>query len=334
VLCVPKTTLIAVGGNSLIRAGEKGTISEQFENAQRTAAALVGLVRGGSRLVITHGNGPQVGAALLRSESAVNQVPGQTLDVCDASTQGEIGYLLQQSLENALARAGLRVPVVTVLTQVVVSPDDPAMQRPSKPVGPFYSREHADERRRLLGWQLVEDAGRGYRRVVPSPEPIEVVELEAIRELVNDGALVIAAGGGGIPVIRSGGVLHGIEAVIDKDRTSALLALGLGADIFVISTDEDFVYLDYRRPTQRALTYVTAAELEACYRAGHFPPGNMGPKVESVLRFLRGGGQEAVITSYDRLCEAMAGRAGTRIVPDTAATAEFAELRQAHVGGQ
>ena len=331
---MPKTILIAVGGNSLIRAGEKGTISEQFENAQRTAAALVGLVREGYRLVITHGNGPQVGAALLRSESAVNQVPGQTLDVCDASTQGEIGYLLQQSLENALAQVGLHVPVVTVLTQVVVSPDDPAMQRPSKPVGPFYSREHADERRRLLGWQLVEDAGRGYRRVVPSPEPIEIVELEAIRDLVNDGALVIAAGGGGIPVIRSGGTLHGIEAVIDKDRTSALLALGLGADIFGISTDEEFVYLDYKRPTQRALTYVTAAELETYYEAGQFPPGNMGPKVESVLRFLRGGGKEVVITSYDHLCEAMAGRAGTRVVPDAATTTEFEELREVRVGGQ
>ena len=329
-----KTILIAVGGNSLIRAGEKGTIAEQFGNAQRTAAALVGVVSEGCRLVITHGNGPQVGAALLRSESAANQVPGQTLDVCDASTQGEIGYLLQQSLENELAHARLHVPVVTVLTQVVVSLDDPAMQRPSKPVGPFYSREHADERRRMLGWQVVEDAGRGYRRVVPSPQPLEIVELEAIRDLVNDGALVIAAGGGGIPVIRSGGALHGVEAVIDKDRTSALLALGLGADIFAISTDEDFVYLDYKRPTQRALAHVTAAELEAYYRAGHFLPGNMGPKVESVLRFLRGGGSEAVITSHECLRDAVAGRTGTRIVPGAATAAELQEPCEVHVGGQ
>jgi len=311
---VAKIILIAVGGNSLIRAGEKGTLAEQFGNAQRTAAVLAELVGEGCRLVITHGNGPQVGAALLRSENAADQVPGQTLDVCDASTQGEIGYLLQQSLENELAHAGLHVPVVTVLTQVVVSPDDPAMRRPTKPVGPFYSRQRADERRRVSEWQLVEDAGRGYRRVVPSPEPIEIVELEAIRDLVNVGALVIAAGGGGIPVVRSGGALHGVEAVIDKDRTSALLALGLGATIFAISTDEDFVYVDYKRPTQRPLTRVTVAELEAYYKAGHFPPGNMGPKIESVLRFLRGGGKEAVITSYGRLREAIAGRAGTRIV--------------------
>lgn len=331
--CESKTILVAVGGNSLIRAGEMGTSREQFGNAQRTAAALAGLVGEGGKLVITHGNGPQVGAALLRSESAANQVPGQTLDVCDASTQGEIGYLLQQSLENELARARLHVPVVTLLTQVVVSPDDPAMHRPTKPVGPLYSREQAEERRRLLGWQLVEDAGRGYRRVVPSPEPIEIVELEAIRDLVNDGAVVIAAGGGGIPVIRAGGALHGVEAVIDKDRTSALLALGLDADIFAICTAEDFVYLDYKRPTQRALTRVTAVELEMYYQAGHFPPGNMGPKVESVLRFLRGGGEEAVITSYGRLRDAIAGRAGTRIITSPVPTTELQPC-ELHVGGQ
>ncbi len=329
-----KTILIAVGGNSLIRAGEKGTIAEQFANVQGTAAAIVALLRDGFRLVVTHGNGPQVGAALLRSERAADQVPGQPLDVCDACTQGEIGYLLQQSLENELTRAGLHVPVVTVLTQVVVSEDDPAMQRPTKPIGPFYSREQAEQRQRQLGWEIVEDAARGFRRVVPSPEPIEVVELEAIADLVHDGALVIAAGGGGIPVVRHQGMLRGIEAVIDKDRASALLALRLGADVFAILTDEDFVYLDYKRPTQRPLTQVTAAELEAYYRSGYFPPGNMGPKVESVLRFLRGGGIEAVITSYERLREAVAGRAGTRIVPGDTVAAELQEPRKVQVGGR
>ena len=329
-----KTMLIAVGGNSLIRAGEKGTIAEQFANVQRTAAAIVTLLRDDFRLVITHGNGPQVGAALLRSERAADQLPGQPLDVCDACTQGEIGYLLQQSLENELAREGLHLPVVTVLTQVVVSEDDPAMTRPTKPIGPFYSREQAEQRRRQLGWEIVEDAARGFRRVVPSPEPIEIVELEAIRDLIDDGALVIAAGGGGIPVVRQQGRLRGIEAVIDKDRASALLALRLGADVFAILTDEDFVYLDYKRPTQRPLTRVTAVELEAYYRAGHFPPGNMGPKVESVLRFLRGGGTEAVITSQEHLREAIAGRAGTRIVPDGVAAAELHEPCEVHIGGR
>ncbi len=184
-----KTMLLAVGGNSLIRAGEKGTIAEQRGNARRTAAEIVGLCQAGYRIVLTHGNGPQVGAALLRSERGASQVPGHSLDVCDASTQGEIGYLLQQSLESELKAVGLHVPVVTVLTQSVVSAGDPAMQHPSKPIGPFYSRADADERKRQFGWEIVEDASRGYRRVVPSPEPIEIVELEVIQDLVEHGAL-------------------------------------------------------------------------------------------------------------------------------------------------
>ena len=316
-----KTILIAVGGNSLIRAGEKGTVAEQLANARRTAAKIVGLIRAGYHLVITHGNGPQVGAALLRSERAASQVPGHPLDVCDASTQGEIGYLLQQSLINELALVGLSVPVVTVLTQSVVSPDDPAMQHPSKPIGPFYSRADAEERKRQLGWEIVEDAARGYRRIVPSPDPIEIVELGVIRDLVEQGVLVIACGGGGIPVVRTNGTLHGVEAVIDKDRASALLAAKLEADLFVISTDTDFVYLDYKKPTQQPLSYLTASELEQHFNAGQFPPGNMGPKVESVLRFLRNGGHEAIITSCEHLSEAVAGSAGTHIVPDLKGTA-------------
>jgi carbamate kinase len=311
-----KTLLIAVGGNSLIRAGEKGTVAEQLANARRTARAIIGLIRDGYHLVITHGNGPQVGAQLLRSERAADQVPGQTLDVCGAASQGEIGYLLSQSLHAELAAAGLHVPVVSLVTQSVVSSNDFAMQHPTKPIGPFYSREQAEERKRLLGWQIVEDASRGYRRVVPSPEPIEVVELGVIRTLTSQGVLVISCGGGGIPVVREGSNLHGVEAVIDKDRASALLASELHADIFAMSTDTDYVYLDYKKPAQRPLTCITAAELENHYLAGHFPPGNMGPKVESALHFLRGGGKEVVITSYEHLCEAIAGRAGTHIVPD------------------
>jgi len=311
--------LIAVGGNSLIRAGEKGTIVEQLANARRTAAAIVGLIRDGYHLVVTHGNGPQVGAQLLRSERAADQVPGQTLDVCGAASQGEIGYLLAQSLQDELAAAGLHVPVVSLVTQTIVSCGDPALQHPTKPIGPFYSRTQAEERKRALGWEIVEDAARGYRRVVPSPEPIEIVELEVIRSLVGQGALVVGCGGGGIPVVRENGGLHGVEAVIDKDRASALLASQLGVDLFAISTDTDYVYLDYKKPTQRPLLCVTASEVEEHYNAGHFPPGNMGPKVESALHFLRAGGKEVVITSYMHLCEAIAGHAGTHIVPDTKA---------------
>jgi carbamate kinase len=306
-----KTMLLAVGGNSLIRAGEKGTIAEQLANARRTAAEIVGLIRNGYRLVITHGNGPQVGAALLRSERAASQVPGHPLDVCDASTQGEIGYLLEQALINELAAEGLRVPVVAVLTQCIVSRDDPAMTHPSKPIGPFYSRADAEERKRQLKWDIVEDAARGYRRIVPSPDPIEIVELEVIRDLVNDGVLV----------------------VVDKDRASAVLAAQLGVDLFVISTDTDFIYLDYKKPGQQPLTYVTTSELERHAQAGHFPPGNMGPKVESVLRFLRSGGKEAVITSCENLCRAVAGLAGTHILADSVPSSRQ-EHMEAQVGGR
>jgi carbamate kinase len=308
-----KTMLLAVGGNSLIRAGEKGTIAEQLANARRTAAEIVKLVGDGYRIVITHGNGPQVGAALLRSERGASQVPGHPLDVCDACTQGEIGYLLQQSLETELHLARLDVPVVTLLTQVLVSLDDPAMQRPTKPIGPFYSRADAEERQRMFGWQIVEDAARGYRRVVPSPEPLAVLELEVIRDLVDRGVLVIACGGGGIPVVWENGRLRGVEAVIDKDRASALLAARLGSDLFVISTDTDYVYVDYKKATQRALRVVSPSELQKFADAGHFPPGNMGPKVESVLRFLKQGGWEAIITSDVNLSRAVAGLAGTRV---------------------
>jgi carbamate kinase len=311
-----RTLLLAIGGNSLIRAGEKGSIAEQLANARRTAAAIIGLIRDGFRIVITHGNGPQVGAQLLRSERASDQVPGQTLDVCGAASQGEIGYLLSQSLQDELAIAGLHVPVVGIVTQTVVSANDPAMSHPTKPIGPFYSRADAEERKRQLGWEIVEDAARGYRRVVPSPEPVEIIELEVIRDLVEGGALVIACGGGGIPVVRQCGLLKGVEAVIDKDRASALLASLLGVEIFAISTDTDYVYLNYKTAQQERLTSVTAAEIDAHLHNGHFPPGNMGPKVESALRFLHAGGHEVIITSYEHLYDAVHGTAGTRILQD------------------
>jgi carbamate kinase len=265
-------------------------------------------------VVVTHGNGPQVGAALLRSERAADQVYTHPLDVCDATTQGEIGYLLQQSLQAALAEAGLTTPVVTVVTQVVVSPDDPAMLHPTKPIGPFYSEREARAKQAQFGWAIVEDAARGYRRVVPSPEPLEIVEEGVIRRLADTGVLVIAVGGGGIPVVRQGRALRGVEAVIDKDRASALLAARLGTDYFIISTDADRVYVNYKKPDQRPLGRVTAAEVEAHARDGQFPPGNMGPKIESALRFVRNGGREVIITSYERLLDAVRGEAGTHIV--------------------
>ncbi len=329
-----RTMLLAVGGNSLIRAGEKGTIAEQRANARRTAAEIVKLIRDGYRIVLTHGNGPQVGAALLRSERGASQVPGHPLDVCGASTQGEIGYLLEQALQAELEMAGLHMPVATVLTQSIVALNDPAMQHPTKPIGPFYSRADAEERKRLFGWEIVEDAARGYRRVVPSPNPVGIVELDVIRDLVEHGVLVIACGGGGIPVVCDQGQIRGIEAVIDKDLASALLASQLGTDLFVISTDTDRVYLDYKKPTQSPLRTVADSELREYSRAGHFPPGNMGPKIEAVLRFLANGGKEAIITSAENLWVAVMEGAGTHMFHEKSTTEIKlnAEL-QFHTGG-
>ena len=311
-----ETALIAVGGNSLIRAGEKGTIAEQLANTRRTAEAVVQIIRAGYHVVITHGNGPQVGAALLRSERAADQVYTHPLDVCDASTQGEIGYLLQQSLITALADSGMRTPVATLLTQVVVSADDPAMRNPSKPIGPFYSHKEAQARHDRFGWTVVEDAARGWRRVVPSPEPVDIIEESSIRCLIEAGALVIAVGGGGIPVMRVGRGLRGVEAVIDKDRASALLAARLQVELFIISTDTDRVYVNFKKPDQRPLDRVTADEVSRYYDDGQFPPGNMGPKIESALRFLRDGGREVIITSCERLFDAVRGQAGTHITAE------------------
>ena len=310
-----QTALISIGGNALVRSCEHGTIEEQRVNARRTAKAIVQIIRTGFRVVVTHGNGPQVGAALLRSERSADQVYPHPLDVCDAATQGEIGYLLQQSLQAELAEVGQAMPVATVVTQVIVSPIDPAMHHSTKQVGPFYSQVEAEARHQQLGWDLVEDADRGYRRVVPSPEPLEIVEEGVIRRLIETGVLVIAVGGGGIPVVRCGRALRGVEAVIDKDRASALLAARLETDLFIIGTDVDRVYLNFRKRGQIPLDRVTAAEIEAHYQAGQFPQGNMGPKIESALRFLHDGGKEVIITSGERLLDAVGGTAGTHIVP-------------------
>jgi carbamate kinase len=313
---VTETAVIAIGGNALIRAGEMGTIPEQVANARQISGSIVTLLKTGLHLVLTHGNGPQVGAQLLRSERAAGQVYEQGLDVCVAATQGEIGYLLQQALQRELQRAGIACPVTTVLTQVVVTADDPAFRNPTKPIGPFYSTVAAEEKMRLLGWNMIEDASRGYRRVVASPIPVEIIEEDLIRRIIDQGVLVIATGGGGIPVIRGESGLQGVDAVIDKDRASMLLAMKLSADMLVFSTDADYVYLKYRQPGQRPLHRVGIIELKRYLEAGEFPPGSMGPKVEAAIRFLESGGRRAIITSLENLSEAVAGDAGTHIVPE------------------
>lgn len=291
----PRTVLVAIGGNALTGSGQPGTIPEQRDRARVIAAAIVQVIADGARVLVTHGNGPQVGAALLRSECAAALTYPLPLDVCDAATQGEIGYLLQQVLQAELARAGIAVPVATVVTQVVVSDADPAMTRSTKPVGA--------------------GGGGGRRRLVPSPEPLVVVEEAVIRQLFESGVVVVAAGGGGIPVVRRGPDLIGVEAVVDKDSTSALLASRLKIDQLVIAMDADRIYLHYGTPGQQPLDRVTTAELEGWEREGRFPAGSMGPKVRAALRFLRDGGREVVVCSFDQLPAAVQGRGGTHIIP-------------------
>jgi len=315
---MPKLVLVAVGGNALIRAGEKGTAQEQFENAVDTAAAVVKLIKAGHRVVLTHGNGPQVGAMLTRSEYAAAHSYRMPLDVCVASTQGEIGYVLQYAMWQMLQQAGLKVPVVTLVTQVLVDSHDSAFNRATKPIGPFYTRDVAERYRDLFDWTIVEDSSRGYRRVVPSPEPKEIVELDAIRACVERGFVVIAAGGGGVPVFNDHDLSKGVEAVIDKDHTSAILAHQLNVDVFAIATDVQRVCINYRKPTQRELSELTIAEARRYLQEGQFPPGSMGPKIKAAIVFLEHGGREAVITDHEHLVDAVNGRGGTRILASKA----------------
>jgi len=317
-----RQAVIAVGGNALILDGQRGTIEEQSENARATVQHIAGLVVAGWKVVITHGNGPQVGFILLRSELAGDSapVPRLPLDMCVADSQGGIGHLLASSLDGELGRRGLRDRAACVLTHTVVARDDPAFQSPSKPIGPWYSADQAAAKRRREGWTMVEDAGRGYRRAVPSPRPLRIVEVRQIRTLLEAGFVVIAVGGGGIPVVeREPGVYQGIEAVIDKDRASALLAAALEIPLLVISTGVDKVAVHFRRPDQRFLDRVTVSEARRYLEAGEFPPGSMGPKIQAAITFLESGGGEVVITSPSRLVEAVAGTTGTRIVPDDSA---------------
>lgn len=311
-----KLILIAVGGNALIRAGQKGTAQEQFENAVETAHAVVQLIRAGHRVVLTHGNGPQVGAMLTRSELAAAYAYRMPLDTCVAATQGEIGYVLQYAMWQAMQASGVKTPVVSLVTQVLVDKDDPAFREPSKPIGPFYTRDVADRYRDLFDWVMREDASRGFRRVVPSPEPREIIELEAIRACVERGLVVIAGGGGGVPVFNDHDITKGVEAVIDKDLTSAILAAQLEADLFVIATDVDRVCLDYRKPAERPVDRLTVSDCQRHLAEGQFPPGSMGPKIHAAMKFIERGGRAALITNHQHLFDGVHGKGGTRVVPD------------------
>lgn len=314
-----RRAVVAIGGNALIRDGQQGTIAEQSDNARETAQHIAALVAGGWGVVVTHGNGPQVGFILLRSELVPDDapIPKLSLEMSVADSQGGIGHILGQALLNELAERGLPDRVVCVLTHVVVDAQDPAFREPTKPIGPFYTEPQAAERAARDGWTMIEDAGRGYRRVVASPEPIRIVEEAQIRALVDAGFVVIAVGGGGIAVIESEpGVYHGAEAVIDKDRASALLGASLSIPLLVLSTGVEQVAVHFRQPDERWLDRITTTEARRYLADGEFPRGSMGPKVEAAIRFLERGGQEVLITSPASLERALAGETGTRIVPD------------------
>ncbi|MDQ3127686.1 MAG: carbamate kinase [Chloroflexota bacterium] len=311
--------VIAIGGNALILEGQQGSIAEQYENARETAHHIAHLVAQGWGVVVTHGNGPQVGFILLRSElvPADAPVPRLSLEMSVADSQGGIGHILGQALLNELAERGLPDRVVCVLTHVVVDEDDQAFRQPTKPIGPFYSREDADDRAARNGWTMIEDSGRGYRRVVASPEPIRIVEIDQIRTLVDAGFVVIAVGGGGVAVIETApGQYRGAEAVIDKDRASALLAASLEVPLLILSTGVEQVAVHFRQPDERWLDRITVSEAKQYLEEGEFPKGSMGPKVEAAISFIAHGGQEALITTPPSLERAIAGTTGTRIVPD------------------
>jgi carbamate kinase len=312
-----RTAVIAIGGNSLIKDRYHQTVRDQYIAARETCHHIVTMVKDGWNVAITHGNGPQVGFILRRSELAAHELHEVPLDACGADTQGAIGYELQQNLGNEFRRYGIDRDTVTLVCQTEVAADDPAFAKPSKPIGSFMDTQQAD-RRRAEGWDIIEDAHRGWRRVVASPQPLRIVELASIRRLLAAGTVVIAVGGGGIPVIADeSGNLRGVAAVIDKDLASALLASEIGADLFIISTAVEKVALEFGTPQQRWVDHLTLAEASRYLAEGrHFAAGSMGPKIQAVVSYLERGGREALITDPDNLERALSGQTGTRITRD------------------
>ena len=306
--------LVAIGGNAIHPTKRPGTVEQQIEFAVKTGNALLPLLQADNQLIITHGNGPVVGKILLRQVLARETVPPMSMDVCVAHSQGGIAYLLMQNLENALRSVGNNRHVVCLLTQVEVDANDPAFTNPTKPVGFFYSEDEAQDIQQKLGWTMKEDAGRGWRYVVPSPKPKHIVDISLIETIANSGAVVIAGGGGGIPVVRNDdGTRHGVEAVIDKDLSSALMANVLGIDTMMVLTAVDRVYVDFGKPTQRALNHLSLAEIEELQDRGEFADGSMGPKIAAAIQFVRRGGKRAIIAHLDEAEAALAGTTGTQI---------------------
>jgi carbamate kinase len=315
---IEKLAIVAVGGNSLIKDPKMPQVPHQWDAVRETCEHIARMVAGGWHVVITHGNGPQVGFLMRRAEIAtkVEGIHGVPLDLLVADTQGSIGYMLQQAMDNSLRRMGINRTCATVVTQIRVDHDDPAFEKPNKPIGAFMSQEEAEKRRDEEGWHVMEDAGRGWRRVVPSPIPRAIQEINAIQALMLSGYVVIACGGGGIPVVRTEhGSLRGIEGVIDKDRASSLLAQQLRADLFIISTGVEKVSLHFGKPNQQELDTMTLQEAYQYIQEGQFPAGSMLPKIEAAVEFVRNGGPQAIITDPANLAAAMRGETGTRILP-------------------
>ncbi|HIQ00588.1 MAG TPA: carbamate kinase [Anaerolineales bacterium] len=314
-----KLAVVAIGGNSLIKDKDHITVPDQYRAAGETCHHIAEMIAQGWDVAIGHGNGPQVGFILRRSEIAakvagMHEVP---LDSCGADTQGAIGYHLQQNLHNEFKRRGMKKAAATVVTQVLVDRNDPAFQNPTKPIGSFMTEEEARERAEKEGWTVVEDAGRGWRRVVPSPLPQEIIELDAVRELLGAGVVTITVGGGGIPVVRDDdGSLRGMAAVIDKDYASSLLARSIGADLFLISTAVEKVYLNFGKPDQQPIDVMTVGEAKQYMKEGHFAKGSMLPKIQAIIWFLEAGGRKAIITNPENIARALQGETGTLILPD------------------
>jgi carbamate kinase len=311
-----KTAVVALGGNAITKKGEEDTIARQFANTRGSLSGIVELIRDGYNLAITHGNGPQVGNAILRVELAREKAPVLPLGVCVADTEGGMGYMIEQSLQNRLKKEGIKRDVVTIVTQVIVDENDPSIKEPTKFIGQFYTRQEAKKFAKERGWVVKEDRGKLWRRVVPSPTPLEIVEKKTIKTLVENGVIVISAGGGGIPIyVMDNGALEGVDAVIDKDRASAILARDIGAELLLILTEVEKVALNYGTLLQMNLDKLSVEEAKKNLKEGHFPPGSMGPKIEAAIQFLESGGKEVIITSIPNAYEAVKKRtAGTRIV--------------------
>lgn len=307
--------VIAFGGNAILKEGERGTQEEQIRHCDEAADLMAQIVQRGYDLAIVHGNGPQVGNILIQMEEAVNKVPPFSLDVCVGISEGSMGYMLERSLRNQFRKRSLKKEVATLITQVMVDPRDPAFENPSKPIGPFFTAYRAAVLKKEKKWPMVEDSGRGYRRVVASPLPQRIINLEIVKSLIGNGTCVIAAGGGGIPAYYDGyDNIKGVEAVIDKDYTSSLIASELKADLFVILTNVEFVSIHYGKKNQKNLTRVRLKEIKRFFDKGHFPPGSMGPKIKAAIDFIENGGKEVIVTSAKELIRAMKGQSGTHIV--------------------